>query len=533
MFQAQHMEPNGHQQKVESGYKSDTISSMNRSDTLSSKISYQPYSPLEVCIQDQWYSATVGMEGDYLSVTLDDVTDNMVNNNDSSPTDDVPDAVANHKRTVVINKPESSGLGISIKGGKENKMPILISKIFKGMAADQTEQLYVGDAILFVNNEDLRDATHDAAVQTLKRAGKQVILEVVPSFYVSVKYLREVKRYFRKATLTGQLGWDVEREYLTPGRLASSPSERPPERSPDTKLIRLQLCHLARNIRCQDANSFEIHSQDLLHCCVLRSSDVNQVNCWFNTLHSSLSALTQQAIEVTNERVRDLLDGSSVLHMGWVRVRSTEQDQSLDNRPWEQRFAAVTERELLLFNKVPWTLEAWAAPAVALPLFMTRLVRYRLTPTDGPPSPSEPITLTTRTGTRRGVTAVQWRVETPRDLATWSRAVVQATHSAVADLQQLVFDCRWKGQDARLTMHFENGLTLRPATDPAAPLPEALWHYSFDKLLDSGDDNRSVVHLNFGKGEMQELDFLGSSPKPFVFALHTFLSAKVERLGLT
>ena len=45
------------------------------------------------------------------------------------------------------------------------------------MAADQTEQLYVGDAILFVNNEDLRDATHDAAVQTLKRAGKQVILE--------------------------------------------------------------------------------------------------------------------------------------------------------------------------------------------------------------------------------------------------------------------------------------------------------------------------------------------------------------------
>ena len=32
-----------------------------------------------------------------------------------------------------------------------------------------------------------------------------------------------------------------------------------------------------------------------------------------------------QAIELTNERVRDILDGSSVLHMGWVCVRSTEQ----------------------------------------------------------------------------------------------------------------------------------------------------------------------------------------------------------------
>uniref|UniRef100_A0A8B9MQ72 PDZ domain-containing protein n=1 Tax=Accipiter nisus TaxID=211598 RepID=A0A8B9MQ72_9AVES len=61
------------------------------------------------------------------------------------------------------------GLGISIKGGKENKMPILISKIFKGLAADQTQALYVGDAILAVNGTDLRDATHDEAVQALKR----------------------------------------------------------------------------------------------------------------------------------------------------------------------------------------------------------------------------------------------------------------------------------------------------------------------------------------------------------------------------
>ncbi|KAF2976360.1 hypothetical protein EK904_011352 [Melospiza melodia maxima] len=56
-------------------------------------------------------------------------------------------------------------------------MPILISKIFKGLAADQTQALYVGDAILAVNGTDLRDATHDEAVQALKRAGKEVLLE--------------------------------------------------------------------------------------------------------------------------------------------------------------------------------------------------------------------------------------------------------------------------------------------------------------------------------------------------------------------
>lgn len=56
-------------------------------------------------------------------------------------------------------------------------MPILISKIFKGLAADQTEALYVGDAILSVNSYDLREATHDEAVQALKKTGKEVILE--------------------------------------------------------------------------------------------------------------------------------------------------------------------------------------------------------------------------------------------------------------------------------------------------------------------------------------------------------------------
>lgn len=80
-------------------------------------------------------------------------------------------------RMVRIVKQESGGLGISIKGGRENRMPILISKIFPGLAADQSRALRVGDAILSVNGSDLREATHDAAVQALKKAGKEVTLE--------------------------------------------------------------------------------------------------------------------------------------------------------------------------------------------------------------------------------------------------------------------------------------------------------------------------------------------------------------------
>lgn len=56
---------------------------------------------------------------------------------------------------VRVIKSDNNGLGISIKGGRENRMPILISKIFRGMAADSAKGLYVGDAILSVNGEEL------------------------------------------------------------------------------------------------------------------------------------------------------------------------------------------------------------------------------------------------------------------------------------------------------------------------------------------------------------------------------------------
>ncbi|CAG9827106.1 unnamed protein product [Diabrotica balteata] len=143
---------------------------------------------LETHVRGQWYRVFVTLEEDYLSITLDESYENTttlngtLNNNIETPsglsdTPDIPEAVANEKRLVRVIKSENNGLGISIKGGRENKMPILISKIFKGMAADQTEQLYVGDAILSVNGDDLREATHDEAVKALKRAGKVVELE--------------------------------------------------------------------------------------------------------------------------------------------------------------------------------------------------------------------------------------------------------------------------------------------------------------------------------------------------------------------
>ncbi|XP_050312215.1 beta-1-syntrophin isoform X2 [Anthonomus grandis grandis] len=475
---------------------------------------------LETHVRGQWYRVFVTLEDDFLCITLDESYENTttlngtLNNNIETPsgqceTPDVPDSVANQKRLVKVIKSENNGLGISIKGGKENKMPILISKIFKGMAADQTEQLYVGDAILSVNGEDLREATHEEAVKALKKAGKIVELEV--------KYLREVTPYFRKASIISEVGWELQRGFLS----GAPPAVRFPQRA-DTRYLPLQLCHLARNFRFPDRESrtLELHSPDAVHSCVLRAPDSADAIAWFNTLHSALSLLTTSALHEASRAIPDLR------YIGWLlrkprseSMSSSESSEDMDR--WQSVFAAVTDSELRFYECAPWSSEAWRSPAEAYSLIATRLV--------GSGKREDFPEFSIRCATIDGVVTHSLRAETHRDLANWAKALVNGSHASAVTQKELVCRCLWKGRPAQLIIHYENGFTLLEAGSGS----KTLWRFSFDRLRNSSDDGKRFLWLDFGaeEGEM-ELDIEGS-PKPIVFILHNFLSAKIHRLGLT
>lgn len=66
---------------------------------------------------------------------------------------------------VQIRRDRNSGLGLSIKGGAEHKLPILISKIYKDQAADITGQLFVGDAIIKVRRQQKSKTSGPTAVR--------------------------------------------------------------------------------------------------------------------------------------------------------------------------------------------------------------------------------------------------------------------------------------------------------------------------------------------------------------------------------
>uniref|UniRef100_A0A914QLG2 Golgi-associated PDZ and coiled-coil motif-containing protein n=1 Tax=Panagrolaimus davidi TaxID=227884 RepID=A0A914QLG2_9BILA len=72
-------------------------------------------------------------------------------------------------RTVILTKQSHEGLGISITGGKEHGVPILVSEIHPDQPGERCGQLFVGDAILSVNGISLKAVKHSEAVAILSK----------------------------------------------------------------------------------------------------------------------------------------------------------------------------------------------------------------------------------------------------------------------------------------------------------------------------------------------------------------------------
>ncbi|XP_070768316.1 beta-1-syntrophin isoform X1 [Enoplosus armatus] len=528
---------------------------------------------VEVLVRERWHKVLVSLNEEALTLSCgessvnDSVNDsvnsngvtngsyldnNNANSNNGPQTvrtaftdlpERVPEAIANRKRCVKVSKQEVGGLGISIKGGKENKMPILISKIFKGLAADQTQALYVGDAILSVNGMNLRDATHDEAVQALKRAGKEVTLEV--------KYMREATPYVKKGSPVSEIGWETPPPESP--RLGSPPitsSSPDPPSSPtqpslslqgDRRCIPLRMCYVTRAMTTPDPENrqLELHSPDARHTVVLRCPDQPSALSWFSAMHSVTSTLAQRALaEVIQNTARTGVAGSKeIRHLGWLAGKTESEKQC-----WKPVLVVVTEKDLLLYDSLPRGKEAWQNPAHTYPLLATRLVHSG--PDRGSPHSGTELFFATRTGTRLGIETHLFRAETTKDLSLWTRQIVNGCHTSAEMIREVTTSCLYRGQECRLVIHYEQGFSVladpklgdgengeeRGACIPSRPL--VLLSYPYEKLKMSSDDGVRMLFLDFGgkEGEIQ-LD-LHSCPKTIVFILHSFLSAKISRLGL-
>ncbi|NXH70715.1 SNTA1 protein, partial [Hydrobates tethys] len=407
------------------------------------------------------------------------------------------------------------------QGGRENKMPILISKIFKGLAADQTEALYVGDAILSVNGTDLSEATHDEAVQALKKTGKEVVLEV--------KYMKEISPYFKNSSVGATVSWDPSPAAL---QKRSSPL-LPPRELREGRTVPLKMCYVSRKCLPADPEHryLEVCSADGRVALFLRAKDEATAQSWLSAIQANAGALMPRVKEELRAQLAGAgtVAGRDVKHVGWL----TEQVPPCPLLPLTtllrvNLLAVLTEKELLLYGSLPQSRDALGKPVHSYPLIATRLVHSG--PAKGSALYEAELSFALRSGTRLGVQTHLFSLESPRDLALWTRLLVDGTHGAAELVQEVSAACTWKGQDCTLSIHIDKGFTIS-TTEPGLS-KTILLQQPFEKLQMSSDDGTKMLYLDFGgpEGEIQ-LD-LHSCPKTIVFIIHSFLSAKVTRLGL-
>ncbi|XP_076440217.1 multiple PDZ domain protein-like isoform X4 [Babylonia areolata] len=86
------------------------------------------------------------------------------------PVDPLTCPVVPGKETYIEIEKGRTGLGLSIVGGSDTLLgAIIIHEVYADGAAARDGRLWAGDQILEVNKEDLREATHDRAIQILRQ----------------------------------------------------------------------------------------------------------------------------------------------------------------------------------------------------------------------------------------------------------------------------------------------------------------------------------------------------------------------------
>ncbi|XP_045218697.2 alpha-1-syntrophin isoform X3 [Macaca fascicularis] len=340
---------------------------------------------------------------------------------------------------------------------------------------------------------------------------------------IKVKYMKDVSPYFKNSAGGTSVGWDsppaspLQRQPSSPGPTPQNLSE--------AKHVSLKMAYVSKRCTPTDPEPryLEICSAEGQDTLFLRAKDEASARSWGSAIQAQVNALMLRV----KDELQALLAATStaasqdIKQIGWL----TEQLPSGGTAP---TLALLTEKELLLYSSLPETREALSRPVRTAPLIATRLVH------SGPSKGSVPydaeLSFALRTGTRHGVDTHLFSVESPQELAAWTRQLVDGCHRAAEGVQEVSTACTWNGRPCSLSVHIDKGFTLWAAEPGAARA--VLLRQPFEKLQMSSDDGASLLFLDFGgaEGEIQ-LD-LHSCPKTIVFIIHSFLSAKVTRLGL-
>ncbi|XP_071811063.1 gamma-2-syntrophin-like isoform X3 [Apostichopus japonicus] len=445
---------------------------------------------------------------------------------------DGQDIDSSRERTVPVKRQKVGGLGLSIKGGAEHNIPVLVSRIFKDQAADQTGQLFVGDAILKVNGMSIEHATHDEAVVALKNAGTEVTL-TVRHFRAATPYLKQAAKladrgkeeinHHDDSTDSNMDGWQTRNATLSLPEDDSPEANQPKlqKRWVDVGTIPLQMARVTRYQQGTDkqrSKGFEVIAMNGASSGLLLCQNTGEVADWTRAISANIATVNAQAIQVANT----LLSASEhILHYSWVEERHAPTPMQ---GVWKPKFFVLKGPDIMLFDNAPSSNRDWERCDQKYKLYevISRIFK------DSELMDNRPHCFLLQSGEDE---AHYIGVETRNELNIWQSAILRATHMAVAKLGSKTYGCTWKQKVAGLCLDLENGFTLFDAQNKSI-----LWRYRFSHLKNSADDGQSQVKLHFfnkatGQLESQELEC--PHLRKLLHCTHAFLASKLASVDPT
>ncbi|XP_076826902.1 gamma-1-syntrophin [Brachyhypopomus gauderio] len=436
------------------------------------------------------------------------------------------------ERTVTIRRQTIGGFGLSIKGGAEHKIPVVISKISKEQKAELSGLLFIGDGILQINGINVRSYRHEEVVQVLRNAGEEVTLMVsflkrTPSF-LKLPLSEDcmcVPSDQSSGTSSPLCDSGLHLNYhpnntdsLSCSSWPASPALRWEKRWVDLRLIPLLHARLSHHLPGSDVcrqNAFQVIAVDGVCSGVIQCPSVEECTDWLQAISSNISALTKHNVKKIN---RNFPVNQQIIYMGWVDERELD---SVQDRMYTPRFLALRGSSLFKFSAPPVTTWDWTRAEQSSTVY--ELMFKILKDSDLPDKRRQSFSLQTDTGQD-----VVFSVELESELLVWEKAFQMATFLEVERIQCKTYACIMESHLMGLTIDFSMGFVCFDAASKAV-----LWRYKFSQLKGSSDDGKSKIKFLFQSQdtkliEAKELEF--SNLFAVLHCIHAFFAAKVACL---
>eukprot|EP00063_Salmo_salar_P020764 XP_013995599.1 PREDICTED: gamma-1-syntrophin-like isoform X2 [Salmo salar] len=397
------------------------------------------------------------------------------------------------ERTVTIRRQTIGGFGLSIKGGAEHKIPVVISKISKEQKAELSGLLFIGDGILQINGINVRSYRHEEAVQVLRNAGEEVTL--------TVSFLKKTPAFLKlplcedctcvpsdqsSGTSSPLCDSGLHLNYhpnntdsLSCSSWPTSPGLRWEKRWMDLRLIPLLHSRLSQHIPGSDVcrkHAFQVIAVDGVCSGVITCPTAEDCLDWLQAIAANISALTKHNVKKIN---RNFPVNQQVTTWDWTRAEKSY-------TVYEIMCKVLKDSDLLDKRKHCFSIQTECGEDMF------------------------------------------YSVELECELLIWEKAFQMATFLEVERIQCKTYACIMESHLMGLTIDFSMGFVCFDAASKAV-----LWRYKFSQLKGSSDDGKSKIKFLFQNQdnkaiEAKELEF--SNLFAVLHCIHAFFAAKVACL---